>query len=370
VERARQAAVGKNALAVSVRFSIWLGAAALSAACSARTTNVGGGTPIDASERGAVAGATNRQTNVAGAGGAGGSGGGRPNGGESAAGDANTNAGAMSGGGSRSDLPNDAGGSGSGGTGGNAGAGAEVVEDDEIVFDPLESIPDCESGTPGCDCAPVAFTVSTRQSCDMRVDPASAPDGTGSVTVDGEEHIVFAMNRWGEGHVIAWCDSDSAVPLMDEFPGWAYLAQAEAPRIAMLGSHWGCELVAPYTFWGDQMPTEYVDDPAALAADWDVIMLCGFHMGIGPGEAQDLTDPDLGWPAELEPTLRSFVKDQGKGLFLVMDYYGTVVKDADIAHVNSIVRDAGFSIQPTELPWGDVQAEVALECVPDVPIIR
>jgi hypothetical protein len=242
-----------------------------------------------------------------------------------------------------------------------------VEEDTELVLDPEDTADDCEKGAPGCECESVIFSVGTRASCDMQLLPDVEVDGTGFLHVSDGDHMIFAMNRWGSGHVIGWCDSDSAVQMINSFPGWDYLAQTESPRIAAMGSHWGCELNVSYPFWANQMPEEYVGNPEKLAEDWDVIMLCGFHVGVDPDGVTTPVNREEGWPDDWKPTLTSFVKDYGKGLFVVMDYFGTVVKDYDLTHVNDIVGDAGFEFLPHELEWGDASASVALECVPDVP---
>ncbi len=243
-----------------------------------------------------------------------------------------------------------------------------VEEASEVLVADLAELPqECEAGTPGCDCNPVSFEVATRASCDMRLVDGVEVDGAGYLSVNGEERLVFAMSRWGDGHVIAWCDSTSGIELMEEFPGWEYLGQSETPRIAVIGSHWGCDDRTSYPYWANQMPDEYVGNPQKLAEDWDVIMLCGFHMGIDPDAETLPDDPEALWPDDLQPTLTSFVKDYGKGLYMVMDYYGNVVRDYDLVHMNDISRDAGFEFLPSNLPWGDASATFALDCVPDVP---
>jgi len=237
----------------------------------------------------------------------------------------------------------------------------------EIFLDPGDEPETCEAGTPGCGCSSVLFDVATRASCDMQQVADVEVDGMGYLDVEGEDHLIFAMNRWGAGHIVGWCDADSALAMMDSFGGFEYLAQTEAPRIAAMGSHWGCNLNVPYPFWANALPEQYVDNPAALAEDYDVIMFCGFHMGVDPDRVTTPANREDGWLDNVPATLTSFVKDYGKGLFVVMDYYGTVVKDYDLTHMNAIVQEAGFEFLPHELPWGDASANVALDCVPDVP---
>lgn len=241
----------------------------------------------------------------------------------------------------------------------------------EVLVDPVDAL-ECEDGTPGCGCEPVSFRVATRASCDMQLVEGAEVDGTAFLH---GSHLVFVMNRWGSGHIIGWCDATTSIELMEAFPGWAYLGQTEEPRIAVMGSHWGCEQRMPgYPFWANEMPQAYVDDPAKLAEDYDVIMICGYNMGLVPNDETVPENPEALWPTHLQPVLTSFVKEHGKGLFMVMDYHDAetnrVVKEFEVDNMNAIVRDAGFEFVPSSVDWGDAAANFTLECVADVPRVR
>jgi len=107
----------------------------------------------------------------------------------------------------------------------------------------------------------------------------------------------------------------------------------------------------PATHLGLSLPQQYVDNPGALARDWDVLIFCGYGVSWNPA-----------WRAPIQ----EFVSANGKGLLAVMDYEGAVTVN-DFARMSEITSPAGIGFNALNLPWAPASTTVALDCVRDVP---
>ncbi len=167
---------------------------------------------------------------------------------------------------------------------------------------------------------------------------------------------VLALTRFGRGHVIAWCDSTNLDQLLKKFDVTEYLGGRANPRVAGLGPGWPCAYGsfsnAPAPYLGKELPAKYVDG-AALAADWDAIILCGMAGGSTTGVR-----------AEWAPMLQEFVRDQGKGLLAVMDYGDDSAAAPWFDSMNAIVQPTGITFRPVNLGWSTMTVDA--ECVPDL----
>jgi hypothetical protein len=245
------------------------------------------------------------------------------------------------------------------------GAPFELI-DDPILVDPLDADDDLHA--PALDagagaCGAVNFSVATEQACAIDVSPGMQLDGEGFIQVAGMDYRVFAMNRLGTGHVAAWCDGTTLTRLLQAYDLISYLAPVgdATKRVASVGGY-PCQGPfttaggAPVTFWGTEIPAEYLD-PETLAADWDVVAVCGHH---------------IDWNSAWAGLLESFVSEHGKGLLLVMDYLGNATQTSgitpdDFTSLSAISEPAGFFFPPTNLPYASAISTVDLDCVPAAP---
>lgn len=253
-------------------------------------------------------------------------------------------------------APADAGPTGAGG-GAPVDAGPTGAGGAGFVMDPDP----CEAADARCDCGELRFAIETKQSCSMDVLPGHELDGEGFIEVGGKSHRVFAMDRWGSGHVVAWCDGTTLPLLIDAFDAMGYLSQSATPRVASFGDSTLCN--PAYSVEGKSLPAEYLgqtlpdglgQDPAQLAAAYDVVVFCGFRIPWNPAWAS---------------TLSRFVTEYGKGLLVVMEYE-SLATDADFASMSAVTRGAGIVFNPLSLPWTPATSYIDAECVPDLPSVR
>lgn len=248
--------------------------------------------------------------------------------------------------------------------------GTVLCQDDLTVVTCIdgswEVTDECNEGTQLCeegecvDCVDIAFEIQTMQACAMSIVDGFEMDGEGFIELYGDEYRVFAMDRWGEGHVIGWCDGTTLGDLLDAFNVIGYLGQVEDPAeatVAAFGDNFLCNpgaysLLPDYiNYLGEDLPAEYLDDPAALAEDYDVVIFCGFR---------------IPWTNDWVEEIGTFVSVHGKGFLAVMEYEGVTI-DLDFENMSDITQPAGIVFDPLNLEWAPASAEVLIECVPDMP---
>jgi len=248
------------------------------------------------------------------------------------------------------------GGSGFGGTGG--GIGIDVTLKDgpsDALSCPDGGVP----GDPGCACGKLEFKIDTQQSCAISILPGFQVDGEGFINVGGQNHRVFAMDRWGKGHVIAWCDSTRLPQLLAAFNVTGYLGQVQQPKVLSFGDEYLCKpggildnpLPPTLAYQGKDLPAKYKGNAALLAQEWDVVIFCGFR---------------IPWTNDWSKELGEYVGVHGKGLLAVMDYQG-VVTQTDFTNMSKITSPAGIQFDPLSLAWAPSSTSVSIECVPDLP---
>jgi len=202
------------------------------------------------------------------------------------------------------------------------------------------------------DCAPIdaeGFAMARDSTCDCALPLDACPMGPWS------SYRVFAMNRMGRGHVLGFGDSTNLTELVVKMDAFGYLGQTAFPRVASLGGGWPCPYpgINGVTFLGETLPAKY-GDAAALAADWDVIVLCGAN--------EWFANLDPAWA----PLLVSFVRDLGRGLLAAGEYTCTgKAHHSSFEIMNSIVSQAGFTFDPDNMYTGNLSVD--LPCVTDFP---
>jgi hypothetical protein len=105
-------------------------------------------------------------------------------------------------------------------------------------------------------------------------------------------------------------------------------------------------------YLGEDMPAKYIGHPELMAADFDVLIFCGFRVD---------------WATNWSAGIQSFVTEHGKGFLPVMDYEGSVAKPSDFDNMNEIIAPTGIQFTPLSLDWAPASVSVTLDCVPDVP---
>ena len=214
----------------------------------------------------------------------------------------------------------------------------------------------CDQSPEMCECLPVMFSLPTFQACSISV--TTELDGEAFVEVDGARNRVLAIDRWGEGHVIAWCDGSTNDGLLMAFQALPYLGRKPIPRFASFGNQPLCDpdfgvehFAQPPVDLGAELPVNYLGHPELLAADWDVILFCGFH-----------TMWDPGWAGLIE----SYVAVHGKGFFASMDYQGFDATLDDFTKMNEVMLPSGISFDPVSINWADATADIGIACLPDL----
>jgi len=232
--------------------------------------------------------------------------------------------------------------------------------------------PACDAGPAPFDaCAPLHYSTSFAATCALartacvpldlvgETKPVCPFNGHPCVMPDTDDVAVFAANRYGLGHIVAICDVTGLNAFVPELRLVEYLGRSTSARVASLGTYPCQQGNIAGTFLGTTLPAKYVDAPDALAADFDVVVLCASpknttHTEYGPLE--------ISWA----PTFVSFVRDFGKGLLVAADYAQTCDSPADLfAPLNAITQGAGFEFARIELGGAPMTIDAA--CVPDWP---
>ena len=247
------------------------------------------------------------------------------------------------------------------------------ISSDASVTCALPEVAACDAGpAPFLTCAPLHFSSGLAESCALvrspcvpldlaAFAPVTCPLAGSDPCIETKEAAleVFALNRYGKGHVAASCDSTGLTGLLQELPLVTYLGGSKDARVASVGSY-PCDIGTIGTFLGSGLPAKYVGAPAALANDFDVVVLCG-----SPTSFMDHSEHgvvDVAWA----PTFVSFVRDFGKGLLVVADYARNCASPADVfAPLNAITEGAGISFAAVDLGYSSVTIDA--ECVPDWP---
>lgn len=247
---------------------------------------------------------------------------------------------------------------GAGATGGAVGTGGAGGDPSIGGFNSSGGGDPCaDPDSPDCDCEELSFNIDTKQSCSLDILDAFEMDGEGFITLEGMDHRVFALDRWGEGHIIAWCDGTTAGELTEAFDVYAYLGQVANPKVASFGDNALCQdgtindFPGDVPYLGEDLPAQYVGDAAQLAADYDVIILCGFR---------------IPWTTDWSSEFAEFVAVHGKGLLAVGEYEG-VSQEADFNGLTNITSPSGIVFNPLNLAWAPSSTNVAIDCVPDLP---
>jgi hypothetical protein len=207
-------------------------------------------------------------------------------------------------------------------------------------------------------CGRLELTIDTYAACAVNITDTTELDGEAFIQAGGMPQRVLAMDRWGQGHIMAWCDASSLGSLITSVNARGYLGRSQTARVASFGDDFMCNPNSPsaypvpewITYFGLALPAEYLGDPAKLRADWDAIVYCGFR--------HEWND---GWTS----LLQSYVSEHGGGLLAVLDYAGIDLTHDDFVHMGGITAPSGIGFDEVVLEHATATANVVDECVPD-----
>lgn len=229
---------------------------------------------------------------------------------------------------------------------GSAGSGSTG---DAPKFD-LGAVPD----TPTDDCLACSITIASQQSGALAV---LGTEVFGTASLQGQ--VVYALGTSGAGRYIASADSSLPFNEVTNCPVVPWLAGTNAPP-AIFTFGWGPsdgpKNFSPQgeTVGGLHLPAQYVGNPAALAADYDIVVYLEASGQWDQGEA----------PSDLEmQTLVDYVTIHGGGLYVVSEFFG-YMKDADLVSVNRVMKPLGVEALAVNLDWGNAEGNIDFECFP------
>jgi hypothetical protein len=212
---------------------------------------------------------------------------------------------------------------------------------------------DSGDGDTGAPCVECTVTLDSTQSSSFVALPGT--EYLGSATLQGDQ-IIYALDEVGTGRVVYTADTNLLYNEITDCPLWEWLGQTgdQLPKVLSFGRNLcgglGNNLAAypDLTYAGTNLPAQYVDNPALLAAEYDAVIYCTV----------------ASTPASQAQTIVDYVQDHGGGLYLASEYWG-FINQGDLTAVNAIAVPFGTEFQGTNLAWGQANGEVGFACFPE-----
>jgi hypothetical protein len=237
--------------------------------------------------------------------------------------------------------------SGSTGTGNSTGGGGPKFDLPEIPDFPQEECIEC------------SLTIDSQQSGVFNISGGSV-----FATAELTNEIVYAIGNYGTGRFVATADSSLPFNEQTDCPLHEWLAGEALATATVLSFGWTPSdgpknwAVPNETEEGVHLPAMYIGDPAALAADYDVVMYLEgsgqFDMGDEP------TDAEM-------QTVLDYVSIHGGGLYVSSEFAngnGAYLNAADLVSVNRIMMPLGVEALEVSLNWGNVDGNIDFACFP------
>jgi hypothetical protein len=242
-------------------------------------------------------------------------------------------------------------------------ASADASQDDTLAdattdgakFDVM-TMPDV---MPMGECLECAITIASQQS--------GVFDVTGTnifATAVLEAQVVYALGTHGAGRFIATADSSLPFNETSDCPIVEWLGGAGNANPTMFYFGWTpsdgpISWTYPGTAAGVHLPPQYIGDPAALAADYDIVM---YLEASGQFDAGDQPSD-----AEMQ-TLLDYVEIHGGGLYVSSEFAdpngGAYLNATDLASVNRVLLPLGLESLQVSLAWGNVDGNIDFDCFP------
>jgi len=208
------------------------------------------------------------------------------------------------------------------------------------------------------ECIECWLTISSQQSGVLAV-----TGDTVFATAELSGEVVYAIGDYDGGRFIASADSSLPFNEVTDCPLREWLAdRLEPPRILWFGwtpNDGPIPFDIEATVSDVHLPPEYIGEPAALAADYDIVMYLEASSQFDGGD-----EPS---DAEMQ-TLLDYVSVYGGGLYVVSEFAdpvtGVYLGLADLASVNRLLLPMGVEALQSSLDWGDVAGKVEFSCFP------
>jgi hypothetical protein len=226
----------------------------------------------------------------------------------------------------------------------------DTGDGDGTKFD-MAPIPDGSDTSDNCiECA---VTLNSTQSSSFVALPGTTYLGYATLPPD---HIIYALDEVGNGRVIYTADTNLLYNEVTDCPLWEWLGQTgdQLPNVLSFGRGLCDGLgnnLANYpnlTYAGSNLPGQYINNPALLAADYDMVIYCTI----------------AATPAAELSTIVDYVQDEGGGLYLASEYWG-FLNQADVNAINAIAVPFGTQFETTNLNWGQANGDIAFQCFPE-----
>ncbi|MCA9697634.1 MAG: hypothetical protein KC431_08925, partial [Myxococcales bacterium] len=207
--------------------------------------------------------------------------------------------------------------------------------------------------TGGGNCIECGVTLDSTQSSSFIALPGT--EFLGYATLQDTE-IIYALDEVASGRVIYTADTNLLYDEITDCPLWQWLGQSgnNLPKVLSFGrflcNGLGNNLgnYPDLTYAGNNLPAQYVNNPAALAADYDMVIYCTLGST----------------PAAEAATIVDYVENHAGGLYLASEYWG-FINQSDLDAVNAIAVPLGVQFQATNLNWGQANGDIAFDCFPD-----
>lgn len=225
--------------------------------------------------------------------------------------------------------------------------------DDGAKFDVM-AMPDA---MPMGECIECALTIASQQSGVFSV---SGTNVFATAQLQGQD--VYALGTHGSGRFIATADSSLPFNEVSDCPIVEWLGNAgPAPTLFWFGwtpSDGPINWTYPGTSSGVHLPPEYIGAPAALLADFDIVMYLEasgqFDAGDQPSDAEMQTLVDYA--------------SMGGGLYVSSEFAdplgGAYLNATDLASVNRVLEPLGLQALQVSLDWGNVDGNIDFDCFP------
>jgi hypothetical protein len=205
----------------------------------------------------------------------------------------------------------------------------------------------------GGDCLMCGVTLDSTQSSSFDALPGT--EFLGYATLEGDQ-IIYALDEVGNGRVIYTADTNILYKEITDCPLWEWLGQTgdTLPKVLSFGRYL-CDGVGndlgmypDLTYAGNNLPAQFINNPAALAQEYDAVIYCTLA-GTSAAEAQTIVD---------------YVTDHGGGLYLASEYWGFLNQN-DLNTINMIGNPLGVEFKATNLDWGQANGDIDFACFPD-----